>query len=72
VRQFAELVGAEVLRAAASAGGADAGHRTRIGCIGPVTAATAHELGLPVDIQPETYTIAAFTDAIVAHFATAG
>ena len=43
----------------------------RIGCIGPVTAATVRELGLRVDIEPASYTIAAFADAIVAHFARA-
>ena len=40
----------------------------RIGCIGPITAATAREIGLSVDIEPASYTIAAFADAIVAHF----
>jgi uroporphyrinogen III methyltransferase/synthase len=43
--------------------------RTMIGCIGPITAATAHDAGLGVAIQPSTYTVAAFVDAIVTHFA---
>ena len=43
----------------------------RIGCIGPITAATAREHGLSVDIEPASYTIPAFADAIVAHFAGA-
>jgi len=40
-----------------------------IGCIGPITAQTARDLGLHVDIEPAEYTIPAFTEAIVAHFA---
>jgi uroporphyrinogen III methyltransferase/synthase len=38
---------------------------TAIGCIGPVTADTARSYGLRVAIQPATYTIPAFVDAIV-------
>jgi uroporphyrinogen III methyltransferase / synthase len=34
-------------------------------CIGPITADTARAAGLRVVVQPATYTIAAFTDAIV-------
>ncbi len=40
-----------------------------IGCIGPITAATARALGLRVAIEPESYTIPAFAAAIVRHFA---
>lgn len=39
-----------------------------VACIGPITASTAHELGLTVAIQPETYSAAALVDAIVAYF----
>ena len=39
-----------------------------VGCIGPITAATARDLGLRVDVEPETYTIPAFAAAIVRHF----
>jgi uroporphyrinogen III methyltransferase/synthase len=42
--------------------------RTQIGCIGPITAETVRAAGLAVAVQPATYTIAAFTDAILAHF----
>ncbi len=42
-----------------------------IGCIGPITAATARELGVRVDVQPQEYTIPAFAAAIVAHFTRA-
>ena len=40
-----------------------------IGCIGPITAATAREHGLRVDVQPSEYTIPAFAAAIVEYFA---
>jgi len=42
-----------------------------VGCIGPVTAATARALGLSVDVEPAAYTIPAFAEAIVRHFAPA-
>jgi uroporphyrinogen III methyltransferase/synthase len=40
-----------------------------VGCIGPITAATARGLGLDVAVQPAEYTVPAFAAAIVAHFA---
>jgi uroporphyrinogen III methyltransferase/synthase len=40
----------------------------RVGCIGPITADTAREFGLAVAVQPETYTIPAFAEAIVEYF----
>ena len=43
---------------------------TRIGCIGPITAETARSAGLPVDIQPPAYTVAAFSEEIVRYFAS--
>jgi uroporphyrinogen III methyltransferase / synthase len=42
--------------------------RTRIGCIGPITADTARSVGLTVDIQPASYTVAAFTEEILRYF----
>ena len=42
--------------------------KTRIGCIGPITAATAQEYGLTVNIQPHDYTIPAFAEAIVEYY----
>ena len=42
--------------------------KTRVGCIGPITADTAREFGLEVAIQPRTYTIPAFAEAIVEYF----
>lgn len=41
-----------------------------IACIGPITAQTARELGLQVDIEAEPYTIPALVDALVRHFTT--
>jgi uroporphyrinogen III methyltransferase / synthase len=39
-------------------------NRTVVACIGPATAATAAELGLRVDVQPETASVAALIDAL--------
>jgi len=40
-----------------------------IASIGPITAATAAEYGLPTHVMPRQYTIAALADAIAEHFA---
>ncbi len=40
-----------------------------VACIGPVTAKTAEEYGMTVEIMPQEYTIPAFVDAIVEYFA---
>ncbi len=42
--------------------------KTRIACIGPITADTAESLGLRVDIMPESYTIPSLTEAIASYF----
>jgi uroporphyrinogen III methyltransferase / synthase len=42
--------------------------RPLVACIGPVTAETARELGLPVDVVPDAYTIPALTAALARHF----
>jgi uroporphyrinogen III methyltransferase/synthase len=63
VRHFIELLGAEagvLLRA------------VPVGCIGPITADTARAAGLSVAVQPSTYTIPAFTEAILEYFAARG
>ena len=39
----------------------------KIGCIGPITSQTAHELGLEVDIQARDFTIDGLVGAIVEH-----
>jgi len=44
-----------------------AGGRAAIACIGPVTAETARELGLRVDVVPPTYTAVALAAALVRH-----
>jgi uroporphyrinogen III methyltransferase/synthase len=41
---------------------------THVGCIGPITAATAREYGLDVAVQPVSYTVPAFAEAIVEFF----
>jgi uroporphyrinogen III methyltransferase/synthase len=38
-----------------------------IACIGPVTAATARELGLPVDVEAETYTIDGLLESLISN-----
>jgi uroporphyrinogen III methyltransferase/synthase len=60
VRSFLGLVGSDAVSLLA---------RSAIGCIGPITAETAREAGLEVTIQPSAYTIPAFAEAVVAHFA---
>ena len=44
--------------------------RVAVACIGPVTAKTAHEKGLSVNLVPSEYTIEALTDRIVEYFAS--
>ena len=39
-----------------------------IACIGPVTAGTARELGLRVDIEAEEHTVEGLADALIRHF----
>lgn len=60
VTSFARLVGPERLRAL--------GDKVLIAAIGPITAQTLINLGLPVQIQPSTYTIPALATAIVNYF----
>jgi len=42
----------------------------RVACIGPITAKTAEEHGLEVDIMPSEYTIAGLVEAIRNYFET--
>ncbi|WP_080793278.1 uroporphyrinogen-III synthase [Corynebacterium pacaense] len=44
--------------------------RTIIACIGPMTAATAQELGLRVDVVPEVAEVPELVDALAEHVAT--
>lgn len=41
-----------------------------VACIGPVTAATAREAGLRVDVMPKEHSIPALVDAIVSYYKT--
>ena len=50
-------------------GRVDALSRAVIACIGPVTAATAGEVGLKVDIVPSEHTVAGLVDSLEAFFA---
>jgi len=47
-------------------------HGPVIACIGPITAETARESGLPVDIEAEEYTIPALVDALIKYFSERG
>jgi uroporphyrinogen III methyltransferase/synthase len=59
VQHFVELVGLE----------AAVGSRYAAAVIGPVTAATAREMGLPVAIEAVEYTAPGLVQAMVRHFA---
>ena len=59
-RLFAGQPLAEVLREVA------------VGCIGPITAGTAREHGLRVDVEPANYTVPAFAAAIEQYFIKVG
>ncbi len=61
VRSFARICGADQA--------ADLLKNTVVAVIGPSTADAARQLGIPVAVQPQTFTIAALVDAIVAHYA---
>jgi uroporphyrinogen-III synthase len=54
VRHFVEAMGSKPLAST-----------TRVGCIGPITAGTARDLGLRVDIIAEEYTARGLVDALV-------
>ncbi len=45
---------------------------TVIACIGPITAKTAQDLGLKVDIIPKEYTVESLTQALEDHFSIQG
>jgi len=62
VQSFAQAVGEEAAKS----------QRYAAAVIGPVTAATAREHGLPVAIEAEEYTTAGVIDALVRHFAKEG
>jgi len=62
VRNFGALLGEAELKRLVRDG------RPVVACIGPVTAATARECGLPVTVVPRTYTAAALAAALVDHF----
>src|SRR5439155_1130636 len=65
VRSFAALLGRPATARLLANG------RPAVACIGPVTAATARDLGLRVDVMPAAYTAAALAAALVQHFGKA-
>jgi uroporphyrinogen-III synthase len=62
VRHFFDLLGDEALPIA---------RRARIACIGPITAQTARERGLTVDVVAEQYTILGLIEALTDFYAEA-
>lgn len=66
MRNFVALLGrAEVARLVRAG-------RPAVACIGPVTAGTAREHGLPVTVMPREYTAGALAGALVEHFCVEG
>jgi uroporphyrinogen III methyltransferase/synthase len=61
VRSFVKIYGAEPA--------ADLLKNTVVAVIGPVTAEATRQAGIPVTIQPATYTVAALVDGIVEYYA---
>lgn len=55
VRHFVELVGADAVPGV-------------VACIGPITAATARELGLRVDVEADEHSIDGLVEALTTHF----
>ena len=60
IRNFAKIHGADQV--------SDLLKHTVVATIGPVTADAARQLGVPVTIQPRTYTIPALVDAIATYY----
>jgi uroporphyrinogen III methyltransferase/synthase len=60
IRNFAKIHGADQV--------SDLLRHTVVATIGPVTADAARQLGVPVTVQPKTYTIPALVDAIAAYY----
>jgi uroporphyrinogen III methyltransferase/synthase len=60
VRNFVQLLGADQA--------ADLLRATNVAAIGPVTAEAAQQLGIVTTVMPESYTMPALVDALVAHF----
>jgi uroporphyrinogen III methyltransferase/synthase len=62
VRNFAEAVGLDRVGPLLE--------NVTVACLGPITAATAAELGLHVAVTPDEYTIEGLVEALVDHFAS--
>ncbi|MFQ5780925.1 MAG: uroporphyrinogen-III synthase, partial [Nitrospiria bacterium] len=64
LRNFIEIVGREGMKRWLKG--------CAIACIGPITAGTAREVGLQVDIMPDAYTFPALAESIVDYFRKKG
>ncbi|MEW6777960.1 MAG: uroporphyrinogen-III synthase, partial [Bdellovibrionota bacterium] len=64
VKNFFQLVGKQLVPVIKE--------KCRIAAIGPITAATIEEYGLPIHIQPKKYTIPALVEAITTHYGKHG
>ena len=60
VRNFVEMLGQKEYKTLLA--------DVRVACIGPITAKTAKEFGIPIDIMPAEYTISALIDAMAEYF----
>jgi uroporphyrinogen III methyltransferase / synthase len=60
VHNFVEMIGQKEYKALLNG--------VTVACIGPVTAKTAEEYGMKVDVMPQEYTIPAFVDALVQYY----
>jgi uroporphyrinogen III methyltransferase / synthase len=60
VHNFVEMLGQKEYKALING--------VTVACIGPVTAKTAVEYGMTVDVMPQEYTIPAFVDALTEYF----
>ncbi len=69
VRNFVALLGSDAWARYTVPGGQD---RPVIACIGPITAQTARELGLPVDVMASEYTMDGLIAALVKAFQLPG
>jgi uroporphyrinogen III methyltransferase/synthase len=63
VRNFVKIYGSDQA--------VDLLNRTTVAAIGPVTAEAARQIGIPVAVQPASYTVEGLVEAIAAHFSEA-
>ncbi len=66
---IATFTSSSMVRNVVTALGAEALSGCRVACIGPITARTARECGLTVDVEPETHTMPGLVTALETYFA---